>query len=68
VLNQTEPPRPENGFIEDDNADALSRFRDLPVLGRITYYGGPEPGGDEFWENFAADAPGLRTILEVVKR
>jgi dethiobiotin synthetase len=67
VFNRTEPPSPENAFIEDDNPRAVAKFGRVRVLGEVRYFR-PDDRGDEMWGWFEASVPGLAAIAEALKQ
>ena len=67
VFNQSEPPMPENSFIENDNPDVISRLGKVDILGKIGYLdmkGQPE----EIWTHFERSMPGLKHLIGILER
>ena len=64
VFNHTEPPRPENRFIEADNPEIIARFGKTPVLGKLKYFENLDPAAAKVWRDFETDMPGLRLLLD----
>jgi dethiobiotin synthetase len=63
VFNHTEPSQSENHFIEEDNPEAIARFGEVPVLGKLRYFKNLSPDNEEVWRHFQEDMPGLKFIL-----
>lgn len=65
VFNWAEPAAEEDRFIEEDNPEAIARFGNVPVLGKIMYF---EPGlkAEETWHNFEKLVTGLQDIREAL--
>ena len=64
VFSHTEPPQPENEFIEEDNPEAIARFGNVPVLGKLMFFENLSPANAEVWQNFEKNMPGLKRILD----
>jgi dethiobiotin synthetase len=67
VFNRTEPPVPENRFIEDDNPKAIASFGEVDVLGNIGYMDLKGRAG-EIWAHFEQSMPGLDCLHQIVER
>jgi dethiobiotin synthase len=65
VFNHYEPPLPENRFIEDDNPEAIARFGNIAVLGKLRYMDNNKFDQNETWRQFEAEMPGLSIISAV---
>lgn len=68
VFNRTEPPQAKDGFIEADNPEAIARFGDVPVLGKLRYLKNAGADKTDVWRDFEADMPGLKRILRELRR
>ena len=68
VFNHTEPPQPENEFIEEDNPEIIAHFGKTPVLGKLRYFKKLSPEREDIWQQFEADIPGLKYILDELRR
>jgi dethiobiotin synthetase len=66
VFNQTEPPLPENRYIEEDNPKAVEQFGKVKILGNIGYFERFEQSED-LWERFERSMPGLVDIKAVLE-
>lgn len=67
VFNRTEPSRPENRFIEEDNPDTIAAFGRVPILGKLDYFERVDPERFEIWENFETNLPGIEAILDNIR-
>jgi dethiobiotin synthase len=63
VFNHSAPPLQEDRFIEEDNPEAIARFGNVPVLGKLRYFENNKFDQNETWRQFEADMPGLDSIL-----
>jgi dethiobiotin synthetase len=66
VFNQTEPPVPENRYIEEDNPKAIEQFGKVKILGNIGYFDKFEQS-EEFWSRFEQSMPGLADIKAILE-
>jgi dethiobiotin synthetase len=66
VFNQTEPPLPENRYIEEDNPKVVEQFGKVKILGNIGYFEKFEQSED-FWGRFERSMPGLVDIKAILE-
>lgn len=65
VFNQTEQPPTESRFIEEDNPEAIARFGNVPVLGKIMYFDTASET-EETWHDFEKAMTGLQAIRDAL--
>jgi dethiobiotin synthetase len=67
VFNQSEPPMPENSFIENDNPDVIARLGKVDILGKIGYLD-MKKQPEEVWAHFERSMPGLERLIGILER
>ena len=67
VFNQSEPPMPENSFIETDNPDVIARLGKVDTLGNISYMD-MKRQPEEVWTDFERSMPGLERLVGMLER
>ena len=65
VFNEVVPVAED--YIKADNPDAVSRFGEVDVLGRVPYCGDVAADDDGFWRRFEDCMPGLPQLLNYFK-
>ena len=65
VFNQIEQPSAESRFIEEDNPEAVARFGNVPVLGKIMHFD-RNSKTEGIWHDFEKATTGLQNILEAL--
>ena len=65
VFNRTEQPATESRFIEEDNPEAIARFGNVPVLGKIMYLDTASKT-EETWHDFEKAMTGLQAIRDTL--
>ncbi|MEK7354526.1 MAG: dethiobiotin synthase [Chloroflexota bacterium] len=68
VFNRTEPTQSGSEFIEADNPEVITRFGNVPVLGKLRHFENLSPERQDIWQHFEADMPGLKCILDELRR
>lgn len=66
VFNHPEPPQPENQFIEDDNPEAIARFGNVLVLGKLRYFENLDPANSEVWNSFKTNMPEFKRVFDTI--
>lgn len=65
VFNQVEQPSTGSRFIEEDNPEAIARFGNVPVVGKIMHLD-PNSKTEEAWRDFEEAMTGLPDILDAL--
>ncbi len=66
IFNQTEPPLPENQYIEEDNPKAVADFGKVKILGSVGYLE-KTLASAEIWQRFTQAVPGLEDIGQAME-